>query len=493
MRTIYIILLAALCLTNCDNFLEVAPETRFIPENFFSTEEEIDRGLAAVYAGNRALHNEQQWRFGEFRADNASFQFNAGDRGGIAVEEIDEFLMAPDNGTISRYWNRAYDQIGRCSFVLENIDNVDFSSNPVRQYRKGEALFLRSWFYFNLVRLWGDVPFVTSTVSSLEESLELEFTSRVSSEVVYDSIFEDAQTAIDFLPVTHEDDIGRATRGAALMLKAKMHMARQEFTEAIPLLQEITTLGYELLDDYESIFNPANKNHVESIFEIQYSFDLGQSSNFITAFVPFNSGGDLLEFGVANSQAGKNQPTQDLIDLFEEGDVRKDVTVAFYLTETDTIPYLNKYNYPLLNNNSQDVNWPMFRYADALLMLAECLNEVNGLDQNAIGIVNLIRLRAGVPPLSDASADPNLVVATAEDLRAAIARERRLELAFENHRWFDLVRTGRAVEVMTAHGEREKAEKTNVSPNAYTNIRTLLGIPTNQVLQFGYRQNEGWE
>ncbi|MEL7003236.1 MAG: RagB/SusD family nutrient uptake outer membrane protein, partial [Bacteroidota bacterium] len=370
-----------------------------------------------------------------------------------------------------------------------------FRSETVRGQRRGEALFMRSWFYFNLVRLYGDVPYVTSTFETLQEALGEEFTTRVDLGVIYDSILSDAQSAIDLLPVSwDEDNIGRATRGAALMLKAKMHMARQEFMLALPLLQEMMTLGYELQDTYESVFNPDNKNHSESVFEIQYSFELGQSSNFVANFIPFNSGGDLLDFGArASSRAGQNQPTTELINTYEEGDTRKGVTIAFYnLNETDSIPFLNKYNYPFLDVGQQDVNWQMFRYADALLMLAECLNEINGFDQNAIGIVNVIRLRAGLPPLSDSSNDPNLVITTPEDLSAAIAKERRLELAFENHRWFDLVRRGVAVEVMTLHGLQEIAEKNTVLSGAYSNIRTLLAIPSNQVEQFGYRQNDGW-
>ncbi|TRX60008.1 RagB/SusD family nutrient uptake outer membrane protein [Fulvivirga sp. M361] len=495
MKTYYIVLITLICLQGCDDFLDVTPETQFTPATFFQNEEQVDRAVVGAYAKNKAIHNSLQWKFGEFRSDNASFQFNSSDRGGIALEAVDEFIMNADNSEIRKYWEEAYDGIGRCNYVLENIDGVRFSSTSQRDLKIGEVLFMRTWYYFNLVRLYGDVPFVESTFATLEESLGEEFTTLVSAEVIYDSLFIDAQRAIDGLPVQWElENTGRATKGAALMLKAKMHMTLREFNEAIPLLEEVQSMGYELQDDYESIFNPANKNNKESIFEIQYSFELGQASDFLSSFVPFNSGGDILG-GVfrANSRAGRNQPTQDLMDLYEDEDERKAVNIGLYITDAgDTIPFMNKYNYPLLDAGAQDVNWPMFRYADALLMLAECLNEVNGLDQNAIGIINLIRLRAGVRPLSDTSSDPDLVVITADDLRLAIERERRLELAFENHRWFDLVRTGKAESVMIAHGTAQKNEKTTVSGEAYTNIRTTLGYPTNQVQQFGYPQKPEW-
>jgi hypothetical protein len=310
----------------------------------------------------------------------------------------------------------------------------------------------------------------------------------VSEDIVYDTLFANIDFAIDNLPILWDDDnTGRATRGAALMLKAKMHMTRQQFAEAIPLLEEIRGLNYSLLDEYEQVFNPNNKNHSESIFEIQYSFALGQASNYVSSFVPWNSGSDLLSFGDvvvnASSRAGQNQPTQDLIDSYEANDKRRDVCISYYVINTDSIPWMSKFNYGFLDIGATDVNWQMFRYADALLMLAECLNEVNGLDQTAIGLVNRIRLRAGLSPVR---------VSDSQSLREAIAKERRLELAFENHRWFDLVRTGRAVEVMTAHGIQQKNEKNTVLPDAYTNIRLNLAIPTNQVQQFGYNQNEGW-
>jgi hypothetical protein len=250
------------------------------------------------------------------------------------------------------------------------------------------------------------------------------------------------------------------------------------------LLEEIRGLGYALQPDYASIFAPDNKNNSESIFEIQYSFALGQGSNFVSRFVPFNSGTDILgSSGPAGSRAGQNQPTQDLIDLYDPNDPRFQHNISFYDTGSGQVPWMSKYDFGFEDDGVQDINLPMFRYADALLMLAECRNEAFGFDQAAIGLLNQVRLRAGIAPK---------IVRDAQELREAIAVERRLELAFENHRWFDLVRTGRAVEVMTAHGEKQKAEKPTVPPEAYTNIRILFGIPLREVEEFGFEQNPGW-
>lgn len=505
MNTRYCFVLAVLLFSACNDFLDVTPETRYTPSNFFQTAEHIDGAVVGVYQQNRTLHNSLQWTFGEFLSDNSTFQFNPSDRGGLQTEQLDQFLALSDNGSISSYWNTVYTGISRCNYVLEKIDQVPYANQSVRERRRGEVLFFRAWYYFNLVRLFGDVPYITNTFTTTGEALSERFTKRISANEVYEFILNDAQIAIDKLPVRWEGEAGRATRGAALMLKAKIYMARGTafHAQAIPALEELNTLGYSLLKNYKDVFDPAFKNHSESIFEIQYSFALEQPSNFLSSFVPWNSGSEILgTSGPAGSRAGLNQPTKSLIRLYRAGDKRKAATIGNFIvlnnvtidSDNDTIPYLAKYAFPFLDRGQQDVNWPMFRYADALLMLAECYNTVNPLDQNAIGLVNLVRLRAGVPPLSDVSSDPTLVVSTPEELALAIERERRLELAFENHRWFDLVRTGKVEEVMAAHGIDERNQKGDVAvlPQAYTTIRTLLGIPFSQVQNFGMEQNQGW-
>ena len=481
----YLLLLFACAFTSCDDFLETLPENDRTPENFFQNEEQMVEAVASIYNANRALYVDLQIRLGENRSDNTSFQFNANDRGGALVEAVDEFIMLSDNPFLEAYWTQNFLGIARSNFLLESLDNAEFRDEADREAIRGETLFLRSWFYFNLVRAYGDVPFVTSAADSPDEALSDEFIERIPVDQVYGNILADVQTAAGLLPAQwDEENTGRATRGAALMLRAKMHMARSQFDLAIPPLEEMGTLGYQLLDTYENVFNPDNKNHAESVFEIQYSFAVGQPSNFLSRFVPFNSGLDILgDSGPAGPRAGQNQPTQDLIDLYGDDDPRLDNNIAFYEKDGIIIPWMAKFNYPFEDLGQQDVNFPMFRYADALLMLAECYNETGGGDAKAI--VEQIRTRAGLP-------DPTINATSQEELRRAIADERRLELAFENHRYFDLVRTGRLVEVMTAHGIDQKAEKTTVSPDAYTNVRTILGIPNGQIIEFGYVQNEGW-
>lgn len=486
MKNIILLLLAMqFSFISCDDpddFLTTTPINSHTPLAFYQTEKQINDGVVAIYNENRNFNN-GQWRFGEFRSDNTSYQRNEADRGGSGTEAIDEFTMNSDNGNIGGYWNGLYNAVLACNVVLENIDNVEFTEVPEnKDFRRGEALFFRAWFYFNLVRSFGDIPLHTLVASSPTDALREEFTSRKPASEVYQFILQEAQQAIDLLPGSWPaSEAGRATKGAALMLKAKIHMAIQEYQQAIPLLMDMETLGYQILPVYEQVFNPDNKNHAESVFEIQYSFANGQPSNFLGQFVPFTSGDRILIFTSASGRAGLNQPTQDLIDLFPEGDARDTVSIAF----DNGVPFINKFNYAPLAPGAQDVNWPMFRYADARLMLAECLAETGSWQEGIEIINNDIRPRTGVT-------EP-VVASDQADAIQKIADERRLELAFENHRWFDLVRTGKAVEVMTAHGQGQIAIKPHLTPGLeYANIRTLLAIPFSQVDQFGYTQNPGW-
>ena len=477
----YILLsLTATLLFGCEDFLNENPETFQTPQSFFANERQFNEAVTAIYNTNRGLMNDEHWRFGENRSDNTSFQYNPSDRGGIENEDVDLFLMNSSNGNLSGYWNTAYSGIARANFALENLEGLDFAD---KETRRGEILFLRSWFYFNLAQLWGDVPYVTSAGNSPGEILSEEFLERTPVAQVYERILADAQTAIDLLPPPAEAEAGRADEGAALMLKAKMHLSLRQFDQAIPLLERMQGLGYALLPDYASVFDPANKNNSEMVFEIQYSFALGQSSNFVSRFVPFNSGNDILgDSGPAGSRAGQNQPTQSLISIYDSLDARFLHNISFYADSTSVEPWMSKFDYGFAAQGLQDVDFPMFRYADALLMLAECYQEVGGGDP--VALLEQVRARA----LSDPALNPE----EQADLVQAIADERRRELAFENHRWFDLVRTGKAVEVMTAHGEQQKAQKSTVPAQAYTNIRTLLGIPLQQVENFDFEQTPGW-
>src|SRR5690606_19372617 len=211
--------------------------------------------------------------------------------------------------------------------------------------------------------------------------------------------------------------------------------------------------GYSLLPNYEDVFDPRHKNSVESVFDVQYNAAIeGEASRYAYRFVPFNSGNSVVPFNDLNpGQAGYNIPTRDIVRAYEPGDLRKSASIAWFVREGnsqfdvsigDSIPYILKFVHPFDQPGRTDENWPVYRCAHVLLMMAEAINEVSGPTTEALGYVNQVRKRAGLDEVN-----PGL---GQEAFRQLIYREQRVELAFENHRWYQLVRTGRAIEVMNA-------------------------------------------
>ena len=247
-------------------------------------------------------------------------------------------------------------------------------------------------------------------------------------------------------------------------------------------------MGYDLMPDYADVFSPALKNNVESVFEIQYQADndLGEQSNFMYVFAPRSSGSAIVGFA-GQGLGGRNVPTKNMIAAYEAGDLRKDVSLQEGYTKDGVfypVPYVNKFNHPHTIAGRTNDNWPIYRYADVLLMLAEAVNEATGPGTEAEGYLNEVRDRAGLDPLNGLGKDA---------FATAVLKERRVELAFENHRWFDLTRTMTPAELatfMNAHGTEEKANPTvprggvafNQLDYVFEPHENILPIPAPQIL-----------
>src|SRR5690606_9390156 len=282
---------------------------------------------------------------------------------------------------------------------------------------------------------------------------------------------------------------------------ADVYATRKQYAEAEQLLLSLEPMGYDLLANYADVFSTANKNSRESIFEVQFmqGLETGMQSNFIYVFLPKTYNTALITFGVptrntatGDGGGGWNIPTQDIINAYEPGDPRLEFSIgiaegtydgSYYFTleaeksvigyeepEGKTgVPFIKKYLNPHTNPNNTDDNWPVYRYADALLLLAEAQNE-QGKTGEAIVHLNRVRSRAmpGATPLATDSQ---------EELRELILHERRVELAFENKRWFDLIRAGKAVEVMNAHGAALKQQYSYLLPASYQVDESKLLYP----------------
>ena len=475
------ILLIALALVSCqDKFLELTPDTNGSAINFYQTKDQFIQAINSAYSPLQTIQNNNMWLFGEVRSDNTSYQLNTGDRSGIPREEIDEFRDNNENPNYQAFFNANYLGISRCNLLLTKLKTATFDQVSRNQI-EGEALFLRAYYYFNLTRVFGDVPLILKEVNSPEEAFAT--AARVPVAQVLTVVVDDFKADISKLPARYPaTELGRATSGAAKTILGKLYLAQKNFIAAADILKGVEAEGgYALVTNYADNFK--RKNTSESIFEVQYAEGPGgKASTFIYFFAPFNSGTLATGYALgAGSAAGWNIPTQDLINAYEPNDRRFAASINVSFTDPITrriVPFVQKYsNPPYLERFATGDNFIITRLPDVLLMQAEALNEAGFPNAEAFNLLNRVRVRAGLPSKTSDNTDAKLRVASQADFRNAVALERRLELAFENHRWFDLVRTGQAATVMTAHAASEKALKSYILPNAFTTISLIFPYP----------------
>jgi hypothetical protein len=324
-----------------------------------------------------------------------------------------------------------YVGIGRANLVLSRIDAVSMDE-ALKNRIKGEALFLRSLFYYNLAVNFGRVPLVLSEISTEEGKTY----PQVAAADIYKQLITDLIKAEGLLTIKYTGtNVGRATKGAAATLLAKIYLTTTgEKALAIPVLRRIiSTYGYVLTPNYANIWGLTNKNNAESIFEVQFK---GGGTNTGNSFT--NEFSALL---IQTTGGYKNRPTPEMQAAYETGDKRFAVSMNPLNGPLNAGRFILKYgttsSFPI---NEADYNFIVLRYADVLLMLAEALGETT----ESYGLINQVRTRAG---LADISAS------TSGTFAEKLLKERRVELAFENHRWPDLLRFGKAKEIMTLQGK----------------------------------------
>lgn len=433
----------SLGLLSCSKgFLEKAPRSNANVQAFYKNAADMEVALNAAYGTLKSFgqYDHAVWQMGEVRSDNTS-NYEYG--GNLPQAELDQFKETTSNAIYNSMWLDTYYGILLCNVVLDRIDPVEMDDNLKKRFI-GEALFLRALMYFNLVRTFGDVPLVLKETTSVQEGYEQ---GRVAVNLVYEQIIADLKTAESNLPASYSGaDIGRATSGAAKSILGKVYLTTQDFPAAANKLKEVVDASaYVLLPNYADLWKVENKNNAESIFEVQYKKGGTETGSwFNNQMAPGESGTYVTGIGFA---FGRNLPTPDLIAAYEAGDIRKDASLA-ETYDADGTPVYNPYTLKFRDmpfaDSDNDNNWPVIRYADVMLMYAEALNEVNnGPNAVAYNMVDQVRDRAGLAPLATGLSKA--------DFAAAVAHERQVELAFEGHRWFDLVRTGKAIEVMNNH------------------------------------------
>lgn len=514
----YIALLLALGACS-KKFVTLYPEGQVNEGNFYKTTSDFQQAIVGAYGPLRDAAN-SSFYLEEMRADNTFFDYNAKDRGGAQSEQLAEFLDGSSNPTILVVWTADYQGIQRCDIILDKIQTPPADmTDSIKNNIIGQAEALRAHYYFELVRLFGSVPLYLHETTDAQNA----FVNRSPVDSVYLQIIADFSDAITKLsPPSSFPQSGAVTKGMAATELGLVYLTQQKWDQATPLFQSVTQMGYALLPKYADVFSTSNKNSTESVFEIQYKSGTdGQASSFIYDFIPVTpSTGVILGTGSDyNNTAGSwNVPTQNLVTSYEPGDTRLDASIGVIKghldAQTDFLPdsvcsilnnidttgkgmgyttslthrFIKKQYHPpyasaLIYNTDDD--WPVYRYSDVLLMLAESLNE-QGQSAAALPYLNQVRQRAGLPPTM--TSDQGM-------LRDTIAHERRVELAFENHRWFDLVRTGQAISVMTAYGILQKQYLGFLLPNSYnvTQNKLIYAIPFSETqINSALGQNPGY-
>ncbi len=479
MTTGWRMIMALLVLTavSCsEDFLERKPKGQLTYDTFFETPDH------AVWATNAVYQQYRSWEMCAFPwigitdiiSDDADKGSTPNDA--LYVLELDEFTFDGTNTAITGAWLGHYQAIFRANLAIDNIPGIEMDST-LRARLIGECRFLRAYAYFRLVQWYGDVPLIT-TILNDDQYYNQE---RTSKELVYDFIETDLLAAIEALPEKDEyasADLGRVTKGAARGILAKLYAVQHDFPKVIEQCDAIINSGeYTLLTRYADNFLPVGEHGDESIFEI--SAVASQAAIVGPGATPFNMIQGVR--GVPNLGWGFNRPSDDLVSEYEAGDPRRQATIIYVgevLPDGSTIVEDNpevlneRYNQKAwvpAHSGLQD-NGPgnirILRYSDILLLGAEAYNEENN-PVKALEYLNMVRTRARG---SNNFILPNVTTMDKAELRESIYHERRVELAMEQNRWFDLARWGRLAEVMSL-----------VQPNFVASKHVLLPLPQSEV------------
>ncbi|HLA54588.1 MAG TPA: RagB/SusD family nutrient uptake outer membrane protein [Flavobacterium sp.] len=454
--------LTAIVASCSDDFLDVRSTESIEGIDEFNNDAGAKSFVTAVYA--KFL----DWNVSSFSwngitsiaSDDADKGSDPGDTG-TDKQALDMLTHDATSISVLELFEGCYQTVNRANQALLYLPQLNNADPVLRARLTGEVKFLRALTYFNLVRVYGGVPIVDHVPGASQADLDMTLTAKTKQEV-YDFIEQDLLAAIDALPEKSAygaADIGRASKGAARGLLAKVYLYQQRWGDVITQCEAIT--GYGLTPDYATIWRESQENNIESLFEIQ-GFG-GDPSRGVEGY-SLTQGGR----GTSGWGWGFNIPSLSLVNTYEPGDVRKDATIIFagetlwdgrVVSSLIANPRYNEKAYASYtmetyngNDNQTSKNIRVLRYAEVLLMLAEARNEIGG---DAITPLNQVRNRAGLL---------NTTASGQAALRTAIWHERRVELAFEHDRYFDLVRTGQAQAAFTADGKTFTIGKNELFP-----------------------------
>lgn len=522
-----IALLAAATLTGCNDWLNEETPGNNTLDDYFTNGMTAIRVVNAAYTPLAWEYNNcyfSEWYIGDIASDDALKGGQDVSDGGDAYD-IDNFKVTINNPILLNYYRAKYQGIARCNLALQSVPTVALDDVLTQQRADclmGEAYFMRAFYYFQLVRIFGGVPLVDDVLDSSDKWIQ----PRATADEVYDHIIGDLLQAEKLLwekSKYADEDLGRATRGAALAMLCKVYLYRHDYANAYiwgqKFREEEYGREYSLMANYADNFLISGENGVESVFEIQYmeeptsdygegfGFSRGTFSTILTRPRMSKLGGD--------KGWGFDHPTHNLFAEFEANDPRRDITIGQPDAESaaevevnylGTPYYNNKVCYgengtfpPLAHATRSPFNYRLIRVSDVLLLYAEAALE-SGHTADAKWALEEVRARArrnaGVAGALPAFPGYNGYQDTTDDLRRAIRHERRVELAMEGHRWFDLVRWGIAYEVMDkdngTYGKNESPEARAEMASFVKGKHELFPLPAEEIALNPMEQNPGY-
>ncbi|MFI0430198.1 RagB/SusD family nutrient uptake outer membrane protein [Mariniflexile sp. HMF6888] len=476
--------------TSCSDQLNLEPISDIGANEFYQNTEEINLAVVGIYNSMQNMLD-KEFVLTELRSDNTYMSPRNSETANVPYRQVDRFVLTSQNIFVEDYWRACYRIISLANNVITQIDVVE--DQELANKYEAEARFFRAHAYFNLVRLWGGVFIVDKPISG-EEAKAID---RSNVEDVYDFLLADLEFASNNLPNTATgQDLGRLTKWAAKTELGKAYLTLggpSNLTKAETVLSEVVyDSPFSYLSSYANVFNINNEYNNEILFAVRYQTgSVGLGAPFANYFAPIQSD----NYVVTGSGDELNVPATSMSNAYPLGDDRKDVSMADswvgFQGQVNEYRYVKKYNSDFGTVDDAGNDWPVIRFTDAMLLLAEAINESSGPTAEAMDLLNQVHERAGLTAY-DASE-----IGTYFDFKLALELERKLEFAFENQRWFDLLRTGRAVTVMNTQFATEDQYNDPNRPQFKTDpiqeFQLLLPIPQYEIdLNPSIAQNIGY-
>ena len=476
--------------TSCSDQLNLEPISDIGANEFYKNTEEINLAVVGIYNSMQNMLD-KEFVLTELRSDNTYMSPRNSETANVPYRQVDRFVLTSQNIFVENYWRACYRTISLANNVIAQIDVVE--DQELANKYEAESRFFRAHAYFNLVRLWGGVFIVDQPISG-EEAKAVD---RSNVQDVYDFLLADLEFASNNLPNTATGpDLGRLTKWAAKTELGKAYLTlggSSNLAKAETVLSEVIyDSPFSYLSSYANVFDISNEYNNEILFAVRYQTgSVGLGAPFANYFAPIQSD----NYVVTGSGDELSVPATSMSNAYPLGDDRKDVSMADnwvgFQGQVNEFRYVKKYNSDFGTVDDAGNDWPVIRFTDAMLLLAEAINESSGPTADAMDLLNQVHERAGLTAY-DASE-----IGTYFDFKLALELERKLEFAFENQRWFDLLRTGRAITVMNTQFATEDQYNDPNRPQFKTDpiqeFQLLLPIPQYEIdLNPSIAQNIGY-